>query len=54
MRKYELTEEPVRAASLWIIRFSDGTMISHYGSRETAEVTAKARAKKNKLNYVIA
>ncbi len=38
---------------LWIIRFADGTLASHYGSRNSAEMIAEEKKELYGGDYII-
>lgn len=39
--------------TIWIIRFTDGTLASHYGSRDSAQTIAEEKKGLYGGNYII-
>ncbi len=44
---------PEKKDVLWIIRFKDGTLASHYGSRDNAETIAEEKKDLYGGDYII-
>lgn len=44
---------PEKKDILWIIRFTDGTLASHYGSRDNAETIAEEKKDLYGGDYII-